>query len=76
MPRATCGSEVPGRVCARIQVASPFDETVLHVFELVHGGGRDERDRRRSWLDAGGRPAHHLLDPATGRPAFNRSGPG
>jgi hypothetical protein len=25
---------------------------------------------RRSWLDRGGRPAHHLLDPATGRPAF------
>lgn len=25
---------------------------------------------RRSWLDAAGRPAHHLLDPATGRPAF------
>ena len=25
---------------------------------------------RRSWLDARGRPAHHLLDPATGRPAF------
>ncbi len=25
---------------------------------------------RRSWLDAHGRPAHHLLDPASGRPAF------
>jgi thiamine biosynthesis lipoprotein len=25
---------------------------------------------RRSWLDARGAPAHHLLDPATGRPAF------
>ena len=25
---------------------------------------------RRSWLDADGRPAHHLLDPSTGRPAF------
>ena len=25
---------------------------------------------RRSWLGADGRPAHHLLDPATGRPAF------
>ena len=25
---------------------------------------------RRSWLDACGAPAHHLLNPATGRPAF------
>ena len=25
---------------------------------------------RRSWLDAEGRPAHHLLDPSTSRPAF------
>jgi hypothetical protein len=25
---------------------------------------------RRSWLDADGRPAHHLLDPSTGSPAF------
>ncbi len=25
---------------------------------------------RRSWLDGRGRPAHHLLDPATGRPAY------
>ncbi len=25
---------------------------------------------RRSWLGPDGRPAHHLLDPATGRPAF------
>ena len=25
---------------------------------------------RRSWLGSDGRPAHHLLDPATGRPAF------
>jgi thiamine biosynthesis lipoprotein len=53
-----------------IQVASPFDETVLHVFELVHGAVATSGIGRRSWLDAGGRPAHHLLDPATGRPAF------
>jgi thiamine biosynthesis lipoprotein len=25
---------------------------------------------RRSWIDARGRPAHHILDPATGAPAF------
>ena len=25
---------------------------------------------KRSWLDADARPAHHLLDPRTGRPAY------
>ena len=25
---------------------------------------------RRIWWDPGGRPAHHLLDPSTGRPAY------
>ena len=53
-----------------IQVASPFDEAVLHVFESARGAVATSGIGRRSWLDAGGRPAHHLLDPATGRPAF------
>ena len=25
---------------------------------------------KRSWLDGDGSPAHHILDPGTGRPAF------
>jgi thiamine biosynthesis lipoprotein len=25
---------------------------------------------RRSWVDADGNPAHHLIDPATGEPAY------
>lgn len=53
-----------------IQVASPFDDAVLHVFERARGAVATSGIGRRSWLDAGGRPAHHLLDPATGRPAF------
>jgi thiamine biosynthesis lipoprotein len=53
-----------------IRVASPFDASVLHVFELVLGAAATSGIGRRSWLDADGRPAHHLLDPATGRPAF------
>ena len=42
----------------------------LHVFELRDGAVATSGIGRRSWLDADGRPAHHLLDPATGRPAF------
>ena len=53
-----------------VQVASPFDESFLHVFEVVEGAAATSGIGRRSWLDAGGHPAHHLLDPASGRPAF------
>ena len=34
------------------------------------GGVATSGISRRSWLDDRGRAAHHLLDPATGRPAF------
>jgi thiamine biosynthesis lipoprotein len=53
-----------------VEVASPFDGGTLHTFALRHGGVATSGIGRRSWLDADGRPAHHLLDPATGRPAF------
>jgi thiamine biosynthesis lipoprotein len=53
-----------------IQVASPFDSSVLHVFERSDGAAATSGIVRRRWLDQEGRPAHHLLDPATGRPAF------
>jgi thiamine biosynthesis lipoprotein len=42
----------------------------LHVYALASGGVATTGIGRRSWLDADGRPAHHLLDPASGRPAF------
>lgn len=53
-----------------VRVASPFDDSVLSVFELVSGAAATSGITRRSWLDPEGRPAHHILDPATGRPAF------
>jgi thiamine biosynthesis lipoprotein len=53
-----------------VQVASPFDDSVLHVFELRHGAAATSGIGKRSWLNGDGRPAHHLLDPASGRPAF------
>jgi thiamine biosynthesis lipoprotein len=53
-----------------VHVESPFDGSVLHTFELGSGGIATSGIARRSWLDNRGRPAHHLLDPATGRPAF------
>jgi FAD:protein FMN transferase len=54
----------------RIDVASPFDGSVLHTFELRSAGIATSGIGRRSWLDDNARPAHHLLDPSTGRPAY------
>jgi FAD:protein FMN transferase len=59
-----------GGVSREVHVASPFDESVLHTFELVSGGVTTSGIGRRSWLGVDGAPAHHLLDPASGRPAF------
>jgi thiamine biosynthesis lipoprotein len=53
-----------------IMVESPFDGRTLHTFELSHTGVATSGIGRRSWLDRDGRPAHHLLDPSSGRPAF------
>jgi FAD:protein FMN transferase len=53
-----------------VEVQSPFDRGVLHTFALAEGGVATSGIGRRSWLDARGAPAHHLLDPASGRPAF------
>jgi thiamine biosynthesis lipoprotein len=53
-----------------VRVVSPFDGSLLHVFELVQGAAATSGIGRRSWLTDDGRPAHHLLDPATGQPAF------
>jgi thiamine biosynthesis lipoprotein len=53
-----------------IEVQSPFDRSVLHVFRERRAGVATSGIGRRSWIGADGRPAHHLLDPSTGRPAF------
>jgi thiamine biosynthesis lipoprotein len=53
-----------------IIVESPFDARTLHTFELSHIGVATSGIGRRSWLDHDGRPAHHLLDPSSGTPAF------
>jgi thiamine biosynthesis lipoprotein len=54
----------------RIDVASPFDGSTIHAYELSTTGIATSGIGRRSWLDGNARPAHHLLDPSTGRPAY------
>jgi thiamine biosynthesis lipoprotein len=53
-----------------VRVASPFDGSIVHTFECSAGAVATSGIGKRSWIDAHGRPGHHLLDPATGRPAF------
>ena len=53
-----------------VHVADPFGGPPLHTFVLSDAGIATSGIGKRSWLGPDGRPAHHLLDPATGRPAF------
>jgi FAD:protein FMN transferase len=66
-----CGGDVRFRGPERrIHVADPFGGPALHAFARTDGAAATTGILKRSWLDAHGRPAHHLLDPATGRPAY------
>lgn len=53
-----------------VRVGSPFGPEILHTFTDTEVAAATSGIGRRSWLDAQGRPCHHLLDPSTGRPAF------
>jgi thiamine biosynthesis lipoprotein len=57
-------------VVREVHVESPFDGGVLHTYSVSSGAFATSGIGRRAWLDRHGRPAHHLLDPATGRPAY------
>ncbi len=58
------------RLIRPVQVASPLDGRILHTFELLDGAAATSGIGKRSWLGPDAAPAHHLLDPATGKPAF------
>lgn len=69
-----CGGDLriggAGGTPRTVEVQSPFDDGVLHRFKVGRGGVATSGIGKRSWMDAAGRPAHHLLDPSSGRPAF------
>ena len=54
----------------RILVDDPFGGPPVHELTLRDGAAATSGISRRCWRGADGRPAHHLLDPATGEPAF------
>jgi thiamine biosynthesis lipoprotein len=53
-----------------IRVEDPFGGEPICSLEVSDGGVATSGITRRSWEGSGGAPAHHLLDPATGEPAF------
>jgi thiamine biosynthesis lipoprotein len=61
---------VGGMMPRAVRVADPFGAGVLHELSPSGAGVATSGIGARSWLDTAGAPAHHLLDPATGRPAF------
>jgi thiamine biosynthesis lipoprotein len=69
-----CGGDLRlgGRLAParEVHVASPFEDAIVHTFTLRMGGVATSGIGKRSWLGPDGSVAHHLLDPATGRPAF------
>ncbi|QEC50073.1 hypothetical protein FSW04_22535 [Baekduia soli] len=53
-----------------VLVAHPLTGGVAHRLHVAGGGVATSGIHARLWIGADGRPAHHLLDPATGRPAW------
>ncbi|MEA2144003.1 MAG: FAD:protein transferase [Solirubrobacteraceae bacterium] len=52
-----------------VAVAAPLSQRVLHEFDLTDGAVATTNITKRSWMERL-KPAHHLLDPATGLPAY------
>jgi thiamine biosynthesis lipoprotein len=53
-----------------VRVAHPLREAPAAVLQVVDGAAATSSIVRRAWRTARGAAAHHLLDPATGRPAW------
>lgn len=53
-----------------VLVEDPFGGEPLRQLAIADGGVATSGIGRRTWIDGSGRHCHHLLDPASGRPAF------
>ncbi|MGN6201908.1 MAG: FAD:protein FMN transferase, partial [Solirubrobacterales bacterium] len=68
-----CGDLRLGGTAGRprpIRVEDPFGGEPIHTLRVSAGGVATSGITHRQWRGDGGSPAHHLLDPATGTPAF------
>jgi FAD:protein FMN transferase len=59
-----------GRIPRVVLVENPFGGEPVHAFDLVRGAAATSGIGRRSWRTGDGAAAHHLIDPATGQPAW------
>ena len=73
-PYGPCAADMGGDVRVHgthdVLVAHPLSERSARLLELTDAAVATSGIDRRIWWDGLGRPAHHLLDPATGRPAW------
>jgi thiamine biosynthesis lipoprotein len=53
----------------RVLVADPRGGAPLHELEVIAGAVATSGVTRSAWIGPDGQPKHHLIDPATGRPA-------
>lgn len=68
-----CGDARVGGTARRprpIRVEDPFGGEPVCSLEVSDSGVATSGITRRSWQGPEGAPAHHLIDPATGEPAF------
>jgi thiamine biosynthesis lipoprotein len=67
-----CGGDlrVGGTVPQEVHVAHPLDDSTIARLTLTAGAVATSAIHARAWLDPDGTPRHHLLDPATGEPAW------
>jgi FAD:protein FMN transferase len=54
----------------RVLIEDPFGGEPIHILRLTGGGVATSGITRRRWRNGDGSTAHHLIDPATGAPAF------
>jgi len=67
---ADLGGDLRVRGVHEVLVPNPLTGTLADVVALDDDAVATSGIDRRIWWDAANRPAHHLLDPATGRPAW------
>jgi len=73
-PHGPCAADLGGDVRVHgthdVLVANPLTGNSARLLELTDAAVATSGIDKRVWWDGLGRPAHHLLDPSTGRPAW------
>lgn len=64
------GAPAPRAEPYGVGIVEPFDERVVHEVRMASGGIATSGVGSRLWRGESGGHAHHLLDPASGQPAW------